>query len=218
MILFLRRVLHVWKMRRNFPLAVIHGGVAIGEECDLADYVTLFPLVALSKTLIGRYTYIQTRTTISNASIGPFCSIASDVTIGLAAHPVHMVSTNPVFYDNRQPLPRFFVQAPVYEGSIARTEIGADVWIGQGVMIKAGVTIGVGAVIGAGAIVTGDVAPYHIVAGCPAKTIKLRFSKALCARLLNSRWWELNEVDLERMSPQFADPEKFLALVEGLEQ
>ncbi len=49
---------------------------------------------------------------------------------------------------------------------------GADV--GAGAVILPGVSIGEGAVIGAGAVVTGDVVPYAVVAGNPAKTIRRR--------------------------------------------
>lgn len=52
--------------------------------------------------------------------------------------------------------------------------IGNDVWIGARVMILPGVHIGDGAVIGAGSVVTKDVAPYSIVAGNPAKLIRMR--------------------------------------------
>ena len=44
-------------------------------------------------------------------------------------------------------------------------------FIGAGAVILMGVTIGDGAVVGAGAVVTGDVAPYTVVAGVPARTI-----------------------------------------------
>lgn len=44
-------------------------------------------------------------------------------------------------------------------------------FVGAGAVILMGVTIGDGAVIGAGAVVTGDVAPYTVVAGVPARPI-----------------------------------------------
>ena len=50
-----------------------------------------------------------------------------------------------------------------------------DNWVGVGVIILKGVTVGEGAVISAGAVVTKDVPPYSIVAGVPAKVIKMRF-------------------------------------------
>lgn len=53
-------------------------------------------------------------------------------------------------------------------------DIGDDVWIGAHSVILPGVTIGDGAIIGAGSVVTKSVASYEIVAGNPAKRIKLR--------------------------------------------
>lgn len=51
-----------------------------------------------------------------------------------------------------------------------------DVWIGHGAIILSPVLIGRGAIIAAGSIVKKDVLPYHVVGGCPAKIIKLRFT------------------------------------------
>lgn len=53
-------------------------------------------------------------------------------------------------------------------------EIGDDVWIGARVTILPGVKVGNHTIIGAGAVVTKDVPDYSIVAGVPAKIIKLR--------------------------------------------
>lgn len=49
-----------------------------------------------------------------------------------------------------------------------------DVWIGQRVIIKLGVTIGSHAVIGAGSIVTKHVPSWSVVAGVPARVIRMR--------------------------------------------
>ena len=50
-----------------------------------------------------------------------------------------------------------------------------DVWVGAGVIILKGVHVGRGSIIAAGALVNRDVPPYTIVAGIPAKPIRLRF-------------------------------------------
>jgi maltose O-acetyltransferase len=49
-----------------------------------------------------------------------------------------------------------------------------DVWIGSKVIILPGVRVGHGSIIGAGTVVTGDVEPYTIVGGNPARVIGKR--------------------------------------------
>ena len=52
-------------------------------------------------------------------------------------------------------------------------KIGNKVWLGARVTICPGVTIGEGAIVGAGAVVAKDVPPRTVVAGVPAKVIKM---------------------------------------------
>ncbi len=54
--------------------------------------------------------------------------------------------------------------------------IEEDVWCGSNVTILKGVTIGRGCIIAAGALVTRSMPPYYVVAGIPAKPIKMRWS------------------------------------------
>ena len=54
-------------------------------------------------------------------------------------------------------------------------EIGGDVWIGSRAIVLPGCKrIGAHSIIGAGAVVTHDVPDYAIVAGNPAKVIRMR--------------------------------------------
>ncbi|STR45482.1 hypothetical protein [Iodobacter fluviatilis] len=48
-----------------------------------------------------------------------------------------------------------------------------DVWICEGVVILPNVVIGKGSIIGANAVVTGNIPPYSIAVGSPARVIKL---------------------------------------------
>jgi len=95
------------------------------------------------------------------------CTIGSDV---LMASNIHFVNRNDHRYD--------VVGKSVWSsgrGPAGRVTVEDDVWIGQSVTILAPLTIGRGAVIAAGSVVVKDVPPYSIVAGVPARVIKMRF-------------------------------------------
>jgi chloramphenicol O-acetyltransferase type B len=68
--------------------------------------------------------------------------------------------------------------------------VGSDVWIGAEAMIMPGVCIGHGAVIASRAVVTSDVPPYAVVAGMPARQLRVRFDEKSVAMLLEMAWWE----------------------------
>ncbi|WP_372632927.1 acyltransferase [Cohnella sp.] len=64
--------------------------------------------------------------------------------------------------------PRYAEQPP--RG--APTRIGKGVWLGQNVCVLAGSTIGERSVIGAGSIVKGEIPPYSLAVGSPARVVK----------------------------------------------
>ena len=146
--------------------------------------------------------------TILNSDIGSFCSIASKVSIGGVAHPAEFVSTSPVFLSHKDSVKAKFSHHDYLP--VVRTSIGNDVWIGEGAFIKAGVTIGHGAIVGMGSVVTKDVEPYAIVAGNPAKLIRMRFKAEVIDALLSMAWWHYTEEDLTRVARHFDCPEEML--------
>ncbi len=61
--------------------------------------------------------------------------------------------------------------------------------------------IGDGAIVAARAVVTGDVEPYTIVGGVPAKPIRKRFDPETIHRLERLRWWDWPREKLRQMLP-----------------
>ncbi len=157
---------------------------------------------------MARHSFCGYDCTILNTEIGAFCSIASHVTIGGVAHPVHFVSTSPVFLSHKDSIKAKFARHDYLP--MLKTTIGHDVWIGEGAFIKAGVCIGTGAVVGMGAVVTKDVPSYAIVAGNPARVIRKRFSDEMIQSLLATAWWNKGDAELTLLGSYINDPEMFI--------
>ncbi len=128
-------------------------------------------------------------------TIGKYCQIGSDVAIHSSNHPVHFMST--------------YINKNLFNGELKKLKeikkitIANDVWIGHNVIIVGNVTIGNGAILAAGSVVTKDVAPYSIVAGVPAKKIKMRFSNPIIQEIEDIKWWDLPHDKLEEIKPLF---------------
>ena len=87
--------------------------------------------------------------------IGDRASLAPRVTLVTSSHP------------NSSRIREF---APVSRGPVVIEE---DAWIGAGAVVLPNVRVGRGAVVGALSVVTRDVPPLHVVAGQPARTVRV---------------------------------------------
>ncbi|ATB64102.1 glycosyl transferase family 1 [Pseudomonas mosselii] len=162
---------------------------------------------------MGRYSFCGYDCDIAHCDIGSFTSIASDVVIGGARHPMEWASMSPVFYKGRDSVTRKFAEHPLPPpGAVV---IGHDVWIGRCAIILPGVTVGNGAVVGAGAVVTRDIPSYAIAVGSPAKVIRYRFAPEVIARLERARWWDFSDERLSELGGDVTEVEAFLRRVEG---
>lgn len=153
-------------------------------------------LVGRSPISVGRFTYgfqnITVRQWNEGAAlrIGAFCSIAKNVNIFLGGnHRTDWITTFPfghIFTDE-------FGEGKItgHPSTKGDVNIGNDVWIGTGVTIMSEISVGDGAVLSANACVVNDVAPYEIVGGNPAKSIKKRFDDEIIRLLTHLRWWDL---------------------------
>lgn len=125
-------------------------------------------------TVVKAYAIIQT--TGAKITIGEHCAISSfnhvsavdaDLTIGnyVRIGPNVTITATTRNYRRKDEL---IVDQGYSDKGI---RIGNDVLIGAGAIVLDGCTIGDGAVIGVGSVVSGDVEPYSVIFGSPAKVI-----------------------------------------------
>lgn len=172
--------------------------VSIGDESrvrcsSLENYVEIGRRNILDHAQIGNGSYTGDFCVIKYCTIGKYCSISWNVSIGGANHSIEKLSSCPIhriIKDN---------EIEVYDSFINKNiNIGNDVWISAGAHILRGVNVGDGAVIAANAVVTKDVPPFAVVAGVPAKIIKFRFSDSIITELLKIKWWNFSSTTLKR--------------------
>lgn len=123
--------------------------------------------------------------------IGKFCAIAAGVSFIMngANHPMAGFSTFPFeIFDHGWE--DFAKDADPKEGFRGDTVIGHDVWIGRDASFMPGVEVGHGAIIAAKSVVASDVPPFGVVAGNPARLIRMRFDDHIIDDLLDIAWWD----------------------------
>ena len=132
--------------------------IFLGRGCSLRDHAVLCGTGVLTMddgASLGHDCVIVTRERISvgkNVMIAAFC---------------YLIDVDHEFESREVPIPsQGLCTSPI--------TIGDDVWIGAHCVILRGVTIGKGAVVGANSVVLHDVPEYSVVAGVPARHIKMR--------------------------------------------
>ncbi|MBI1172751.1 antibiotic acetyltransferase [bacterium] len=151
--------------------------------------------VGNSDIVIGRFTYGHRKMVVrewgegATLRIGQFCSIATQLTVLLGGnHRTDWATTFPFGRIFKAQLGDQIMEGQPY--SNGDVTVGNDVWFGRNVTVMSGVTIGDGAVIAANATVVGDIGPYEIWGGNPAKLLRKRFDDAIIAELLALKWWD----------------------------
>lgn len=158
------------------------------------------PTVTNPNIVVGEFTYIADSEFESHVThfypwskdkliIGKFCQIASGVEFIMndANHQMNAVSTFPFYTLEGWNMNPPSVSDMPYKGD---TVIGNDVWIGQNAVVLPGSHVSDGAIIGANSVVSGNVSPYTIVIGNPARELRKRFDDELIDLLLSFRWWD----------------------------
>ena len=131
--------------------------------------------------------------------IGKFCQIGAGVEFMMngANHAMSGISTFPFYI-----FKGFSQDAPSLDKLPIKgdTVVGNDVWIGQNSLILPGSKIGDGVIIGASSVVGGEIPPYSIVAGNPARPIRKRFDDEMINLLLEFKWWDKSVAEIENLT------------------
>ncbi len=146
--------------------------VKLGRDVKLSKFINLYGCEIGDETKIGAFVEIQ-----KNASVGKRCKISSHTFVceGVQIEDNVFVGHGVTFINDIYP------RATTAEGNlqtevdwnVERTVVKKGASIGSGTTILAGVTVGENAIVGAGSVVTKDVPPHSIVAGNPAKFLRL---------------------------------------------
>ncbi len=188
---------------------MLSGSYIKGTELKGRNYIGKNSV--LRNCSVGFGSYVNNNADLTDADIGRYTSIGTNVSTVIGKHPVSkQVAMHPAFTDPEKVFGFSYTLKKVFDPSQDRTKIGNDVWIGNNVLIMGGVKIADGAVIGAGSVVTRDVKPYSINAGVPAKRIKDRFEEEQKEKLLRIKWWEKDEAWIRDHIQSFEDIEEFL--------
>jgi len=193
-------------VKKNDKISIL---TFIDKNCLISTNSAITRFCKLRKVQLGDYSYIGVNSNISNCEIGRYCSIGPSVKIGLGKHPIDLLSTSPIFYNPKNILNISLTEELQYQ-EYENTIIKNDVWIGANAIILDGIKIGNGAIIAAGAVVTKDVPDYAIVAGVPAKVIKLRFSEDIVQELLRTQWWKREPEEFKKDIKYFDNIQKIL--------
>src|SRR5271168_4198789 len=146
--------------------------VKLGEGVKLSKFINLYGCEVGAGTKIGAFVEIQ-----KNATVGKNCKISSHTFIceGVTVEDNVFVGHSVTFINDSYP------RATTSDGEmqtekdwkVERTIVKKGASIGSGTTILSNVVIGEKAIVGAGSVVTKDVPPNAVVAGNPAKVLRL---------------------------------------------
>jgi acetyltransferase-like isoleucine patch superfamily enzyme len=151
--------------------------------------------------------------------VGRYCSISRGLSFIDSFHPTDRLTSSALLFrpNNKLYTPAMTKAVQEYSaefpiiGEDPYPRIGNDVWIGADVTLAKGIRIGHGAVIAANATVTRSVPAYAVVAGNPARVVRMRFGDEMIGRLLASQWWNYDPAGVFETT----DPELSLSWIEN---
>ncbi len=146
--------------------------VKLGNDVKLSKFINLYGCEVGDYTKIGAFVEIQ-----KNAKVGKNCKISSHTFVceGVSIEDNVFIGHGVTFINDSYP------RATARDGQlqtetdwkVEKTVVQRGASIGSGSTILCKVTIGENAIVGAGSVVTKDVPANAIVAGNPAKVLRL---------------------------------------------
>jgi len=146
--------------------------VKLGKNVKIFGFVNLYGCEIGDNTKIGAFVEIQ-----KNAKIGKNCKISTHTFIceGVTIEDNVFIGHNVTFINDKYPRatnPDGSMQTEA-DWKVVPTLVKKGASIGSSATILCGVTIGENAIVGAGSVVTKDVPDNAVVAGVPARVIKM---------------------------------------------
>ena len=139
--------------------------IEIGDRVSIDSFVKIKPAGGTGDLRIGADTTINSGCvfyTGNGVVIGRRCAIAANCTFAPVNHAISDRSV-PIIAQGFMP-------------SRGGIRLEDDVWVGANVVVLDGAVLRRGCVVGAGSVVRGEIPPYAICVGAPAKVIRYRGS------------------------------------------
>ena len=146
--------------------------VKLGDNVKLSKFINLYGCAIGDNTKIGAFVEIQ-----KNATVGRNCKISSHTFVceGVTIEDEVFIGHGVTFINDIYP--RAATEAGQLQTEsdwkVEATLIKKGASIGSGATVLAGVTVGENAMVGAGSVVTKSVPPNAIVAGSPARVLRI---------------------------------------------
>jgi acetyltransferase-like isoleucine patch superfamily enzyme len=152
--------------------------VKLGENVKLSRFINLYGCEIGDNTKIGAFVEVQ-----KNAKIGQNCKISSHTFVceGVTIEDQVFIGHGVVFINDSYPRAatgdgRLQTEA---DWKVEKTLVKKGASIGSGATILSKVTIGENAIVGAGSVVTKSVPANAIVAGNPARVLRMLLKEPL---------------------------------------
>ncbi len=146
--------------------------VKLGQDVKLSKFINLYGCEIGDETKIGAFVEIQ-----KHVKVGKRCKISSHTFIceGVTIEDNVFIGHGVTFTNDTYPRATTAAGELQTEQDwhVENTLIRSGASIGSGATILPNVTVGESAIVGAGSVVTTDVPPRSVVAGNPAKLIRI---------------------------------------------